>query len=150
MSALRSRIDEAVKHAMKSGDRRRLGTLRLITAAIKQVEVDTRKAPTDDDVWAVLSRMVKQRRESIEHYDRAGRDDLSVAERAELEVVGEFLPEPLSDAELSSLLEAALAETGAAGPKDMGRVMAALKPRVQGRADMGALSARVRARLTGA
>lgn len=150
MSALRSRIDEAVKHALKSGDRRRLGTLRLITAAIKQVEVDTRKAPTDDDVLAVLSRMVKQRRESIEQYDRAGRDDLSAAERAELEIIGEFLPEPMTDAELHSLVEAALAETGAASPKDMGRVMAALKPRVQGRADMGALSARVRARLTGA
>lgn len=150
MSALRSRIDEAVKQALRSGDRRRLGTLRLITAAIKQVEVDTRKAPTDEDVLAVLSRMVKQRRESIEQYDRAGRDDLASAERTELEVIGEFLPEPLSEAELSSLVEAALAETGAAGPKDMGRVMAALKPRVQGRADMGALSARVRARLTGA
>lgn len=150
MSALRSRIDEAVKHALKSGDRRRLGTLRLITAAIKQVEVDTRKAPTDDDVLAVLSRMVKQRRESIEQYDRAGRDDLASAERTELEVIGEFLPEPLSEAELTSLVEAALAETGAAGPRDMGRVMAALKPRVQGRADMGALSARVRARLTAA
>lgn len=150
MSALRSRIDEAVKRALKSGDRRRLGTLRLITAAIKQVEVDTRKAPTDDDVLAVLSRMVKQRRESIEQYDQAGRDDLASAERTELEVIGEFLPEPLSEAELTSLVEAVLAETGAAGPKDMGRVMAALKPRVQGRADMGALSARVRARLTAA
>lgn len=150
MSALRSRIDEAVKHAMKSGDRRRLGTLRLIMAAIKQVEVDTRKAPTDDDVLAVLSRMVKQRRESIEQYEQATRDDLAAAERAELEVIGEFLPEPLSDAELSCLVEAALAETGAAGPKDMGRVMAALKPRVRGRGDMGALSTRVRARLTGA
>ena len=147
MSALRSRIDEAVKQAMKSGDRPRLGALRLITAAIKQVEVDTRKAPTDEDVLAVLSRMVKQRRESIEQYEKAGRDDLAAAERAELAVIGEFLPEPLSEAELESLVQAAIAETGAAGPRDMGRVMAALKPRVQGRADMGALSARVKARL---
>ncbi|WP_435100769.1 GatB/YqeY domain-containing protein [Arhodomonas sp. AD133] len=148
MSALKVEITDAVKQAMRAGDKSRVGILRMITAAIKQQEVDSRAELTDADVTAVLSKMVKQRREALEQYEQAGREDLAEKERTELEIIAEFLPQPLTDAEIDGLVEAAVAETGAASVRDMGRVMGVLKPKVQGRADMSAVSARVKARLS--
>ncbi len=147
-SPLKARITEDMKAAMRAKDAPRLGTIRLILSAIKQVEVDTRKDLSDEDILAILDKMAKQRRESIEQYERAGRDDLAGKERAELEIIQSYLPEPLSEAEIDALIDAAIGETGAAGMKDMGKVMGLLKPKLQGRADMGAVSARVKARLS--
>jgi uncharacterized protein YqeY len=121
--------------------------LRLITAAIKQKEVDERIELSDFEVLAVLDKMAKQRRESLEQYRQAGRDDLADQEQFELELLGEFMPEPLSEAELGRLIQAAIEETGASSMRDMGAVMAALREQVQGRADMKAVSDTVRARL---
>lgn len=149
MSEIKARLQEAVKDAMRSGDKERLATLRAASAAIKQREVDSRAELGDDDVIEVLSRLVKQSRESLEHYEGAGRDDLAANERMRIEVVSEFLPAALSDEELDELIEEAVTATGAASVRDMGQVMGQLKPRVQGRADMGAVSARVKARLGG-
>ncbi len=145
--SLKERIQDDVKQSMRDRDRERTGALRLVSAAIKQVEVDTRQELDDAGVVAVLDKMAKQRRESLEQYEKAGREDLAAKERFELDVLAEFLPEPLSEAELAGLIDAAIAETGAGGMQDMGQVMAALKPQVQGRADMKALSGAVRARL---
>jgi uncharacterized protein YqeY len=144
-----TRIRDAVKDAMRARDKVRLGTLRLITAEIKRVEVDERIEVDDARAIALLDRMVKQRLDSESQYRAAGRTDLADVEAAEILVIREFMPEPLDDAALADLLEAAIAETGAEGMRDMGRVMALLKPRVQGRTDMGALSARVKERLAG-
>jgi uncharacterized protein YqeY len=149
MSEIKARLQEAVKEAMRSGDKQRLGTLRMASAAIKQREVDSRAELGDDEVIEVLSRLVKQSRESLEHYEGAGRDDLAAPERAQIEVVSEFLPAALSDDELDGLIDEAINATGAASVRDMGQVMGQLKPRVQGRADMGSVSARVKARLGG-
>lgn len=146
-SPLKARITEDMKSAMRAGDKPRLGTIRMVLAAVKQVEVDTREALDDAGVLAVLDKMVKQRRESIAQYHKAGRDDLADAEERELEVIRGYLPEPLSEAEIASLIEAAVAETGAESVRDMGRVMARLKAQIQGRADMAAVSNRVKARL---
>ncbi len=148
MSELKTRINEAVKTAMRAGDKSRLGTLRLITAALKQREVDERKELTDDDVVATLAKMVKQRRESIAQFQQAGRDDLADRELAEIAVISDFLPQPLTDAEIDRLIAQAIAETGAVGIRDMGKVMAALKPQIQGRADPAAISSRVKQRLS--
>jgi uncharacterized protein YqeY len=147
MSELKPRINDAVKAAMRAGDKSRLGTLRLITAAVKQREVDERKELGDDEVLATLAKMVKQRRESIAQYEQAGRQDLADREHAEIAVIGEFLPEPLSDAQVDRLIDRAIAETGAAGIRDMGKVMGTLRPKIQGRADPAAVSARVKERL---
>ncbi|GIX22427.1 MAG: aspartyl-tRNA amidotransferase subunit B [Gammaproteobacteria bacterium] len=146
-SALKTRILEDVKAAMRAGDKPRLAALRLITAGLKQKEVDERIELDDAQVIAVLEKMAKQRRESIEQYQRGGREDLVAKEQFELSVIQGYLPEPLGEAELEALIEEALAATGASGIKDMGKVMAHLKPRVAGRADMAQLSARVKARL---
>lgn len=146
-SELVPRIRDAVKDAMRARDKARLGTLRLVTAEIKRVEVDERVEVDDARALAILDKMVKQRLDSEAQYRSAGRDDLADAEAAEIAVIREFLPAPLDDAELTVLVEAAVAETGAEGMRDMGRVMGVLKPKVQGRADMGAVSARVKARL---
>ncbi len=146
---LKSQIQEDVKNAMRARDKERLGALRLLSAAIKQIEVDTREELDDAGVLAVLDKMSKQRRESLEQYEKAGREDLAAKERFELEVIANYLPEPLSDAEVQALVDQAIASTGAAGMQDMGKVMGLLKPQVQGRADMKALSGLVRARLTG-
>ncbi|SEP10959.1 GatB/YqeY domain-containing protein [Aquisalimonas asiatica] len=148
-SALKDRIQTAVKEAMRSGDRSRLGVLRLITAAMKQHEVDQRTDLTDDDVIALLSKMVKQRHESIEQYRAASRDDLAEKEEYELTVLQEFLPQPLTDDEVGELIDQAIAESGAESIRDMGKVMGLLKPRLQGRADMGKASAQLKARLNG-
>ena len=149
MAELKSRVNDALKAAMKSGDKDRVAALRLVTAAVKQYEVDERSEPDDAAMLKLLDKMAKQRRESIEQFESADREDLAARERYELSVLQEFLPEPLSDAELDGLIEAAMADTGAASMKDMGRVMGQLKPKIQGRADMAAVSARIKARLGG-
>lgn len=149
MTALKTRISDATKVAMKARDKTRLAALRLINAEIKRVEVDERRELGDDDVLAVLNRMVKQRRDSLAQYRDAGRDDLAEQEQGELDLIAEFLPEPLSDSELEQLISDALAESGAESVRDMGKVMALLRGPVQGRADMAAVSARVKARLAG-
>jgi hypothetical protein len=140
-------LNEAVKVAMKSGDKTRLGVLRLIAAAVKQFEVDNRTEVDDVVAIDVLSRMAKQRRESLSQFESAGRDDLAAQERFELEVIGEYLPQALSDADIARHIEAALAATGATGMRDMGKVMATLNRDLKGRADMAAVSSQVKARL---
>ncbi len=145
--SLKEKIQEDVKNAMRARDKARIGTLRMVTAAIKQVEVDTRTEMNDEAVLLVLDKMAKQRRESLEQYEAHGRDDLAEQERYELSVLADFLPEPLGEAELASLIDEAISSTGAAGMQDMGKVMGVLKPQVQGRADMKALSGVIRARL---
>ena len=146
---LKQRIQDDMKTAMKAGDKPRLGAVRLILAAIKQREVDERIELDDAQVLAVLDKMVKQRRDSVVQYTAAGREDLASVERFEIEVCQRYLPQPLSEAEVSVLIDTAIAATGAAGMKDMSRVMAQLKPLVQGRADMGAVSALIKQRLGG-
>ena len=146
---LQRRIEEDMKAALRAGDKARLGTLRLILAALKQVEVDTRKPLDEAGVLAVLDKMAKQRRESIAQFKAAGRTDLRDKEQAELAVIQEYLPEPLDEAELAALIDAAIAEAGASTLRDMGKVMGILKPRLQGRADMAAVSAAVKSRLSG-
>jgi uncharacterized protein YqeY len=146
-SPLKARITEDMKTAMRAADKPRLGTIRMMLAAVKQVEVDTRAPLDDTQVLAVLDKMVKQRRESIEQYRGAGRDDLADAEAQELEVIQSYLPEPLSEADIAAMIDAAIADAGASSVRDMGQVMGLLKPRIQGRADMAAVSAQVKARL---
>lgn len=144
---LKSRITEDVKSAMRSGDKPRLATLRLVQAAIKQIEVDTRETLDDTGMLSVLEKMVKQRRESISQYGQAGRDDLVAVEEAELAIIQTYMPEALSEAEIQTMVDAALAESGASSVRDMGKVMTLLKPQMQGRADMAMVSGMVKARL---
>ncbi len=146
---LKQRIQDDIKTAMKAADKRRLGVLRLILAAIKQREVDERIELDDTQVVAVLEKMVKQRRDSIEQYTAAQREDLAEQERYEVGVCGEYLPEALAKDELAALVDEAVAATGAASMKDMGRLMEKIRPQVQGRADMGAVSKLVKERLGG-
>ncbi len=136
-----------MKAAMKGGDKARLGVIRLILAAIKQREVDERIELDDSQVLAVLDKMVKQRRDSIQQYEDAGRDELAAAEAAEIEVIQDFLPAELSAAEIDEIISAAIAETGAESMRDMGRVMGIVKPKVQGRADVGKVSGLVKQKL---
>ena len=145
---LKARIQEDMKAAMRAAEKDRLATIRLILAAIKQREVDERILLDDTQVLAVLEKMVKQRRESIAQFQSGGRADLVARENAELAVLATYLPEPLAEQEIDRLINETIAATGAASIKDMGKVMNALKPLVQGRADMGALGARIKARLT--
>jgi len=147
-SPLKARITEDMKTAMRSGEKERLATIRLVLAAIKQVEVDTRTALTDDDLLPLLDKMCKQRRESIEQFEQAGRDDLASKERQELEIIQAYLPAQLSEAEIAQLIDEAIAQTGAESVRDMGKVMGIIKPRAQGRADMVAVSAQIKARLS--
>jgi uncharacterized protein YqeY len=149
MSELKAKITEDMKAAMRAQEKERLATIRLIQAAIKQKEVDDRIELDDAQVLAVLDKMVKQRRESIAQFEKAGRDDLIAKEQSELEVIQVYLPEALSDAEVDALIAEAIAATGAAEMKDMGKVMGQLKPKLQGRADMGAVSAKIKAKLSG-
>ena len=144
---LKTRIQDDMKAAMRAADKERLATIRLILAAIKQREVDERIQLDDAQVLAVLEKMVKQRRESIAQFQSGGRADLVARENAELAVLAHYLPEQLSEQELEQLVSETISATGAASIKEMGKVMNALKPRVQGRADMGALGARIKARL---
>ncbi|MGA1372585.1 MAG: GatB/YqeY domain-containing protein [Pseudomonadales bacterium] len=149
MSALKESISEATKDAMRARAKERLAALRLMNAEIKRVEVDTRKTLSDEDVLHILNRMLKQRQDSVQQFEAAGREDLAAVERQEIAVIRDFMPAPLSDADLEAEIDAAMLTSGASGPKDMGAVMAALRSRVQGRADMGQVSARVKARLSG-
>jgi uncharacterized protein YqeY len=145
--SLKARIQEDVKTAMRAHERERLAALRLVTAGIKQKEVDERIELNDEQVLAVLDKMVKQRRESLEQYEQAGRDDLAARERFELDLIQSDLPEPLDAAALADLIRSTIAELGAGSLRDMGAVMNALRPQVQGRADMKAVSEAVKAQL---
>ena len=136
-----------MKAAMKGGDKPRLAVIRLILAAIKQREVDERIELNDEQVLAVLDKMVKQRRDSIKQYGDAGRDDLANAEQAEIVIIQDYLPEALSDDEIAAIIEQAISDTGAESMKDMGKVMGKVKPQVQGRADVGAVSGLVKQKL---
>jgi uncharacterized protein len=147
VSELKTRINDDVKVAMRAQDRERLGTLRLITSAIKQREVDERVELDDAQVLAVLDKMAKQHRDSISQFESAGRHDLVKKEQFELSIVTGYLPQPLSEAEVTALIKAVIAETGAASARDMGKVMGILKPRVQGRFDMGKVGGMVKANL---
>ncbi len=143
------RIQTATRTAMKARDKRLVAALRLVNAELKRVEVDERKALADADVITVLTRMVKQRNDSRSQYEAAGRTDLAEQEAFEIDVVRSFMPTPLSEAEVDALIDAAVAATGAAGMRDMGKVMGKLKGEVAGRADMGAVSAKVKSKLSG-
>ncbi|HEY9029809.1 MAG TPA: GatB/YqeY domain-containing protein [Kangiella sp.] len=147
MSALNDRIKEAMKDAMRAKEKARLSTIRLVLSAIKQVEVDTRTELDDTAILAILDKMVKQRRESIKQYEDAGRQELADVEHAEIEVLQEFLPKQLTDDEIAELIEQAISSTGAESIKDMGKVMGILKPQLQGRADMGQVSGKIKSRL---
>ncbi|MDZ7645083.1 MAG: GatB/YqeY domain-containing protein [Woeseiaceae bacterium] len=144
---LRDRIQSDMKAAMKAGDKDRLRVVRMLLAAIRQVEVDERRELGDAEVTTVLTKMVKQRRDSVQQFTDGAREDLAAAEQAEIDVLETYLPEPLAEAELDALIEKAIADTGATGMRDMGKVMAIVKRAAEGRADMGAVSARVKARL---
>ncbi|VAX08386.1 Transamidase GatB domain protein [hydrothermal vent metagenome] len=146
---LTTRITDDVKTAMRSKDKDRLGVLRLITAAIKQIEVDQRITLDDDQVIAVLEKMLKQRKDSIEQFSKAGRDELVAQEASEIVIIQEYLPEQLSEDELKSLIDEAISATGAASMKDMGKVMGMLKPKLAGRADMGLVSKIIKNQLSG-
>jgi len=148
-SQLKQRILEDVTACMRARDKERLATLRLVTAAIKQLEVDTRQELDDPGVLSVLEKMLKQRRDSLEQYTDAGRQDLADQESYEITVIEAYMPAALPAAELESLVDAAIAEAGATSMRDMGKVMGLLKPQVQGRADMGAVSAAVKQKLSG-
>ncbi len=146
--ALLEQLQEAQKDAMRAKDKVRLGTIRMALAEIKQRQIDSQLQPDDTNVLAVLTKMVKQRKESVVQFKAAGRDDLADTEQAEIAVIEQFLPQALSATELAALLEQAISATGAATMQDMAKVMAVLKPQVQGRTDMGALSALVKSRLS--
>jgi uncharacterized protein YqeY len=141
---LKQRIQDEMKAAMKGGEKRRLGVIRLILAAVKQREVDERIELDDTQVLVVLDKMLKQRRDSLDQYQKAGREDLAEQEAYEIEVLKEYLPEALDESEILSLITAAIESTGAASIRDMGKVMAQLKPKLQGRADLGAVSVQVK------
>lgn len=147
MSTLKAQLTDAMKGAMRARDKARLGVLRMALAAIKQIEVDERIEPDDARTLALLDKLIKQRKDSAKQYGDAGRTDLADVEEAEIEVLQEFLPAALSDDEIDALIEDAIASTGASGMRDMGNVMNVLKPQMQGRADMGAVSGKIKARL---
>ena len=147
--SLKARITEDMKAAMRSGEKDRLGLIRMLQAAIKQREVDERIELDDTQVLSVIDKMIKQRRDSVTQFEAGGRADLVAKESAEIDWLSEYLPAQLSDAELDALVQEAIATTGASSMKDMGKVMGYVKPKAQGRADMGALSARIKAALGG-
>ena len=144
---LKERITEDMKAAMRASEKERLSTIRMAQAAIKQREVDERIVLDDAQVIAVLEKMVKQRRESIVQFEQGGRTDLADKEKAEIALLQSYLPAQLSEAEVEALIQEAVGSTGATSMKDMGKVMAAVKARAAGRADMGAVSARIKAQL---
>jgi hypothetical protein len=150
---LRDDINNALKEAMKAGDKRRVSTLRLVNSALKNADIEARgqgKGPlSDDELLGLLQKMIKQRHESVELYEKGGRDELAEQEREEIAIIAAYLPQQMSDAEMRAAIEAAVAETGAAGMRDMGKVMAALKARHSGKMDFAKASALVKARLAG-
>ncbi|WP_257385843.1 GatB/YqeY domain-containing protein [Tahibacter caeni] len=145
--SLKQRLTDDMKAAMKGGEKDRLGVIRLINAAIKQREVDERIVLDDTQVLAVVEKMLKQRKDSLSQYEAAGREDLAAVERYEMTVLQVYLPAQLDDAEIDAIIAAAVAEAGATGPKDMGKVIGLVRPKVAGRADMGVLSERVKTKL---
>lgn len=147
MATLKDQLTDAMKSAMKAKDKERLGVIRLMLAECKRVEVDERIELPDDRVLAILDKMVKQRRDSAKQYQDAGRDELAAQENFEITVIQDFLPAALSEAELVAIIDSAIKESGAASPQDMGKVMALVKPQIQGRADMGAASQLVKQKL---
>jgi uncharacterized protein len=146
--ALKDRLTEDMKSAMRAADKERLGTVRLALAAIKQREVDERVTLDDAQVLGVLEKMIKQRREAIAQFQSGGRADLVAKETAEIAVLQQYLPAQMGEAEIDALITEAIQSTGAASVKDMGKVMAVVKPKAQGRTDMGALSARIKQKLS--
>ncbi|MFT4249360.1 MAG: GatB/YqeY domain-containing protein [Pseudomonas sp.] len=147
--SLKQQLTDDMKAAMKGGDKHSLGVIRLINAAIKQREVDERIELDDAAVLAVLDKMVKQRKDSVTQYEGAGREDLAKIEREEIVVIERYLPAKLGEAEIVTAIQAAIAQTGAAGPADIGKLMGVLKPKLAGQADMGLVSALVKKQLTG-
>ena len=145
--ALIEQLKDEQKLAMKVRDKLRLGTIRLALSEIKQREIDGHTTLSDDDIIAVLTKMVKQRRDSVSQFTAAGRDDLADKESAEILVLDDFMPQALTDEEVAKLLDEAIIESGAAGMQDMGKVMGVLKPQIQGRADMGKVSQLVKSKL---
>ena len=148
MSELKKQIQDAAISAMKSGEKPRLAVIRLITASIKQIEVDERIEPDDARIIAILDKMVKQRRESISQFKTAGRDDLIKQESFEIDIIQEYLPQALSEEEVDDIVNKAIAQTGASSIKDMGKVMGLVKPQIIGRADMGEISGRIKSILS--
>jgi uncharacterized protein YqeY len=146
---LKDRITEDMKTAMRAGEKERLATIRLILAAVKQREVDERITLDDSQVLAAIEKMIKQRKEAITQFEAGGRADLVAKETAEIAILQTYLPAQMSDADIDGLIAEAIASTGAASIKDMGKVMAAVKAKAQGRADMGAVSARIKQKLSG-
>jgi uncharacterized protein YqeY len=149
VTTLKERITEDMKAAMRASEKERLSTIRMVQAAIKQREVDERILLDDTQVIAVLEKMVKQRKESIVQFEQGGRQDLADKEKAEIVLLQAYLPSPLSDADVDALIKDAIATTGATSVKDMGKVMGVVKSKAAGRADMGAVSARIKAALSG-
>ena len=147
--SLKQQLTDDMKAAMKAGEKDRLAVIRLINAAIKQREVDERIELDDAAVLAVLEKMVKQRKDSVSQFEAANREDLAAIERAELVVIDTYLPAKLGEAEILAAIDAAVAETGASGPADMGKLMGVLKPRLAGQADMGLVSALIKKKLAG-
>lgn len=148
-SSIKGQIQEDMKTAMRSQEKERLATIRLILAALKQREVDERIVLTDDQIITTLDKMAKQRRQSIEEFEKGGRQDLADKEKEELKLIQSYLPAQLSASEIKTMIEAAIKETGAASARDMGKVMGILKPKLQGRADMTAVSTQIKECLGG-
>jgi uncharacterized protein YqeY len=146
---LKHQLTEDMKNAMRSGEKHRLGVIRLMLAAIKQREVDERIELDDAQILVALEKMLKQRRDSVSQFDAAGREDLSAIERSEMEVIETYLPTKLDDAEIEELVDASIRETGASSPRDMGKVVAAVKEKAGGRADMAVVSGKIKAKLAG-
>ena len=147
--SLKQRLTDDMKAAMKAGEKERLGTIRLINAAIKQKEVDERIEMDDTLVLAILEKMMKQRKDSVTQFEAANREDLAVIERAEMAIIEQYLPAKLGEAEVLAVIDAVIKETGATGPADMGKVMGAIKPKLAGQADMGEVSKLIKQRLAG-
>lgn len=147
MSDLKTQIEEATKDAMRARDKSRVAALRMVNSEIQRVEVDERKTLTDDDVLAILNRMLKQRHDSLSQFEQADREDLAAQERFEIELIKTFMPEPLNEAEVDAVIERAIEQTGASSMKDMGQVMGLVKAEIATRADMAAVSGKVKARL---
>jgi len=141
------KLKDEMKNAMRAKDKLRLGVIRMALSATKQAEIDHKIEATDDNIIVILTKMVKQRKESFKMFNDGGREELAEKEAAEIEVLGDFLPQPLNEAEISELINKAITDTGASSMADMGKVMAILKPLMQGKADMGAVSGKIRATL---
>lgn len=145
---IKEKLNDDMKAAMRAHDTARLGTIRLLRSEIKQREIDNQIVAGDDEVLAIITKMVKQRRDSVDQYVKGGRQDLADKEQAEIDVLSEYLPKPLTDDELAAIIDKAVADSGAAGMAGMGKVMALVRPQVNGRADMGKVSQLVKAKLT--